>query len=161
MSLTLQKYDGQTGMGLEVLVEEDVVPLAVLGGEVLELVNANVVEFVDVREEVLGSGRMELVVLAVEVEDALLVLEDVLVDDGVDTLVKHGSDASELVDANVVEDVDVHEEDLGDVGIVELVVLAVEVEDDLLVFEDEVEEVELDVLVLVLVLVVVVEDVVR
>eukprot|EP00971_Amphidinium_carterae_P328292 6460086-Amphidinium_carterae.3 len=61
-------------------------------------------------------GVAELVALDVGVEDDVLVLEDALVDiDGVE-LVVLGDDVHGLVDADVVDDVDVFEEVLGDVG---------------------------------------------
>eukprot|EP00971_Amphidinium_carterae_P095186 1883172-Amphidinium_carterae.1 len=61
-----------------------------------------------------------------------------------------GDDVQARVNADVVEEVGVHEKVLGDVGVVELVVLDVEVEHDMLILEGEVlsnvDVVELDVL---------------
>eukprot|EP00971_Amphidinium_carterae_P081780 1617771-Amphidinium_carterae.1 len=87
----------------------------------------------NVLEEVLGDvGIAELVVLAVEVEYDVLVFDNMLVNVDVLDLAVLGDDApvlgddvSELLDADVVEDVDVHKEVLGKCGIVELVLLAV------------------------------------
>eukprot|EP00971_Amphidinium_carterae_P175275 3474671-Amphidinium_carterae.3 len=74
---------------------------------------------------------VQLVVLDVEVEHDVLAFEDVFVDVDVVELNVLGDDIPELVDANVVQDVDVLEEVPGDVGIVELVVHAVQGEHDL------------------------------
>eukprot|EP00971_Amphidinium_carterae_P348403 6490469-Amphidinium_carterae.1 len=122
-------------------VDVDVVPLAVLGNDVPELcrlmpmTQKEVVTFV-LKEVLSDVGVVELVVLVVEVEGDLFVFEDVPVDIDVVTQAVLGDDVPELVDANVVKEVDALEEILGDVGVVELEVLAVEVEGDLFVFED-------------------------
>jgi len=96
----------------------------VFGDDVQARVNADVVEEVGVHEKVLGDvGVVELVVLDVEVEHDMLIFEDD-VPRNVDVIELDmlGDDVHALVNANVLEDVDVHKNILDDVGVVELVV---------------------------------------
>eukprot|EP00971_Amphidinium_carterae_P034026 669980-Amphidinium_carterae.2 len=94
----------------DVLVDAGAVKRDVLGDRAHELVNADL-EDVDVFDGMLGVvGVVELAVLNVAVEHDVLVFEDVLVDaDAVKPNVL-GDGVHELIDADVVEDVDVLKE---------------------------------------------------
>eukprot|EP00971_Amphidinium_carterae_P339376 6477140-Amphidinium_carterae.1 len=96
------------------LVDLDVVELDMLGDDVPELINADVVE-VDVLKEVHGDvAAMELVVLGVKIKDNTLAFEDELVNVVVVKLDALDDDVPAFRDADVVEDVDVLVEVLGD-----------------------------------------------
>eukprot|EP00971_Amphidinium_carterae_P033111 651744-Amphidinium_carterae.1 len=119
-----------------VLVDVDVVELDALGDKVHELANADVVDGDDVLEEVLGNvGVVELVVRDVAVEHDVLKFEGVLVDIDVVMLDALGNGVLELIDADVVEDVEVLKEVHCNVGVVELVALDAEVKRGVLKFE--------------------------
>eukprot|EP00971_Amphidinium_carterae_P312471 6210340-Amphidinium_carterae.1 len=96
----------------------------VFSDDVHARVNADLLEDVGVHEEVrCDVGAVELVVLDVEVEHDMLIFEDD-VPRNVDVIELDmlGDDVHALVNANVLEDVDVHKNILDDVGVVELVV---------------------------------------
>eukprot|EP00971_Amphidinium_carterae_P151530 3004135-Amphidinium_carterae.1 len=134
-----------------ILVDVDVVMLDVLGDGVLELIDADVVEDDDdvLKRVLCNIGVVELVVLDAEVKHDVLKFEGVLVDVDVVLLDVLGDGVLELIDADIVEDVDVLEEVLGNVGVVELVALDAGVKHDVLKFEGvlvDVDVVEPDVL---------------
>jgi len=103
---------------VELLVDVDVAGLDALGNNVPELIHADVVEDLDVPEEILCDVGVELVMLDAEVGNDLSVLEGILVDVDVAGLDVLEDDESELIHADVVEDLDVLI--LVDVGVVEL-----------------------------------------
>eukprot|EP00971_Amphidinium_carterae_P102994 2038623-Amphidinium_carterae.1 len=119
-----------------VLVDVDIVELDVLRDDAPELVDADVMQDVEVLEDKLGHvGVVEQVVFGAGVADDVLVNGDELDDvDVVELEVLVFDAASELVDADVVREVVGLKEVLGDLGVVELLVLAAAVTHDMLMF---------------------------